>query len=195
MGNNTFIESKETKITFPSKILKPLVYIAGIAEVISLLPYFNIDSIDFFDSIAPIGDIVATLIEVLLISLVAYKIYKEDLPISYKHIIAYAAVSFITISSPLFSGVFELTMVFLLLILSIVVGINFIKFEPTRNIGLFQIANIICIFLLVIFSEELFSVSDKGILKILILATAAPFVMYLGSCYDFLCENKEDNDA
>lgn len=191
MENKT-INSEVSKSALPAGLLKALVYIAGCAQVIALLPYFNTDSIDFFESISPIGEIVSTLIEALFLCLVAYKVNKEDMPIPAKYILAFAAIGLLTMFQPLFSDGFEIIMSIIVLIVAAVVVFNFIKFKPTQKIGLFQIATIACSFLLTIYSDELLSVSDIGILKILIFASVAPFVLYLGSCYDFLCEKSEE---
>lgn len=191
MENKSF-NSELSKNSNSSRLLKILVYLAGMAEVIFILPYFNSDSIDFFESISPIGDIIATLIEVVFLCLVANKVNKEDLPISSKYIIAYAAISFITLFGPLFSEAFEMVLAVLMLVSSVIVGINFIKLKQTRNIGLFQIASVVCFFLLALYSDELLGIKDKGIIKIFLLASIAPFILYLGSCWEFLYGNNEE---
>lgn len=179
-----------SKKIFFSEILLYIILAFGIVgTILSLMPLISqSDALD--DKIAFVGEVISGIMEIVLISLIAYKVCKEGLKKpSYGLLVAYVFTYTLSIIISFVSE--DLSVIFnvINLILFIVVGFAFLMGEGTKKIGIWLLLSIVGMILLLVFRNA--EATHKETIVITGLMYIIPYYYYLFYCVKFLAFNPE----
>ena len=174
------------KVFFPTVPIY-LVVVLGIFGAAA--GFFNVlyeesaaEKISFF------GNLVYTVSEIILISLIAYKLNKEEIKKpSYVLIASYAVLLGLAAIISLMSEEISLIFDIINIILSIIVGYAFISGENTKKIGIWLLITVVGGIIGLVFIGTGHTVShNKLIIALLLLPTG----VYLSSCMKYLTKTE-----
>lgn len=184
----------ESSIQFSPKLLNIVWYIGIIGAVLSVIPFvFTIDDGFPFEEVAGIGEKLAIISEIIFISLITYKIYKDGITKpSYKLLIVYSGVMFLDFFVSLFSEDLGSVISLISLILSIVTGIFLLMNPLTKKIGIWLLICMASGILLLAITGDDFENTQKWVGIALAAIYCGPYAKYLESCQKFLCKDNYD---
>lgn len=195
--NFNISEEINSGVTFPSKTLNVFLYLGIIGAFFGIFPYLYTDKIGLpIDAISAIGEFVSTLAEVVFISLIAYKLYKDGVTKpSYLYPACYAGLLvFDEIVSLISEEVGAITYI-LVLIGGIGLGIVFLTGASTKKIGMWTLLSLAGAILMLAIIRNGFESTNKGALIGICLIYLYPYARYLDSCQKFLSEQQEDKEV
>ena len=178
-----------SKVQFSGKLLNVLCYVGIIGAVFSVLPFvFTLDNGFPVDTVAIIGDKLTSIAEIVFISLISYKIYKDEIAKpSYILLACFAGVIALDFIVNLISEEMGFMTSIIYIICSVGAGLIFLMAQDTKKIGmwlLLSMAGSIILFAIVLNDE--FENTQKWIGIALAALYCYPFFKFLESCQKLL---------
>ena len=187
--------------TFSKSWLNVLLYIGLIGAVMTVMPVaLTIDNGLPSESIITIGDVLATVAEIVFISLLAFKFRNDGIEKpSYALLACYAGVLTFALLVGFLNEEIGFIMSIISIIFSIVIGIVLIISPCTKKIGMWLLLSMAGFILLLAIVLDDFENSNKLVGRFLALLYVYPFAKYMESCLKFLTgsnsqDNSDDND-
>ena len=190
MDTNFNIEKNvESNVQFSAKLLNIVFYIGMIGALLLVLPYVFTKNNDFpVETMSDIGDSLTLIVELIFISLISYKLYKDGITKpSYPLLACYAGLMGLDFIVNLISQETGFIIAIIDVICAVGVGIMLLMAQDTRKIGmwlLLSMAGYIILFSIV-FNED-FENTQKWVAIGLAAIYCYPFAKYLESCQKFL---------
>lgn len=183
----------ESKVQFSTKWLNIVWYIGMIGAVLSVLPLvFTIENGFPTDTVSNIGDKMTSIAEIVFISLISYKIYKDGIvKPSYILLASFAGLIGLDFIVTLISEEIGFITFIIYILGSIGTGFIFIMSQNTKKIGVWLLLSMAgSVILLAITSNDEFENSQKWVGIALAAIYCYPYAKYLESCQKFLNGNE-----
>lgn len=189
MESDINVKAKITSnVQFSDKLLNVIFYVGIIGAIATVLPFvFTIDNDFPFWTVLQIGEIMTSIAEIVFISLISYKIYKDGISKPpYVLLACFAGIIVLDFLVELISDEIGTITNFIYIISSVGAGIILLMSKNTNKIGmwlLLSLAGFIILFA-IIFDE--FENTNKWIGIALAAIYCYPYSKYLESCQKFL---------
>lgn len=197
MESNLNISEKiNSGVTFPSKILNVFLYLGIVGALFSFLPYVYAKykglPVEVFTTI---GETMSTIAEVVFISLIAYKLYKDGTTKpSYLYLACYVGIMGLDTIVTLISEDVGLVTSCIVIIVGIGLAIVFLTGASTKKIGIWLLLTFAgLIIMLAIVSEE-FEFTNKWAVLGICLIYIYPYGKFLECCQKFLSKEQENQE-
>lgn len=182
-------------VQFSAKILNVVWYIGFFGALLSILPLvFTIDNDFPMEAVSSIGDVMTSIAEIVFISLISYKIYKDGITKPpYALLASFAGVIALDFIVTLISDeIGEITTI-IYIIFTVGAGLIFFISQDTKKIGMWLLLSIAgSIILLAIVSNDDFENKQKWIGMALAAIYCYPYAKYLESCQKFLVGDEKE---
>lgn len=188
----------ESGVQFSKKLLNIAVYIGIIGAVLSVMSFvFTIDNGFPVETVSNIGDKMTSLAEIVFISLISYKIYKDGIAKpSYALLACFAGVIALDFIVGLISEEVGLVTSIIYLISSVGAGVILFMAKDTKKIGLWSLLSVAgSIILLAVVTNDDFENSQKAVAIALAALYCYPYAKYLESCQKFLVGKEMEENS
>lgn len=196
--NLDFSKNIESNVQFSPKLLNIVGYIGLIGAVLLVLPLvFTIENDFPIDTVSNIGDKMTSIAEIVFISLISYKIYKDRITKpSYMLLACFAGIIGLDFIVTLISEEIGIITSIIYILGSIGVGFIFIMSQNTKKLGIWLLLSMAGdIILLAITSNDEFENSQKWVGIALAAIYCYPYSKYLESCQKFLNGNETEKNS
>ena len=175
------------KIFFPYVPLYIVAILGLVGAAAIMLPIFFEGEVE--ENLSVYGNLMYAVAEIILVSLIAFKVYKENLKKpSYVLLASYAVLLGVAAIISLLSDEISLIFDIINIILSIFVGFSFVSGENTKKIGLWLLLSIVGgILFLVAVGYGYADTPNKVIIGIFLI----PIWLYLSNCVKYLTTKDE----
>ena len=186
--NQNLSEKLETNLHFSPKLLNVIWYVGLIGSVLLILPYvFSVDNDFPVETLSAFGEKLTVLAEIIFISMMAYKIYKDGIvKPSYMLLVGYAGMQILDLLVNLISEEIGFITSMISLFINVVVGIAFLMSPLTKKIGFWLLLSMAGAILLLAILSEGFENNNKWVGIGLSAIYCYPYIKYLEGCQKFL---------
>lgn len=188
----------ESNVQFSTKLLNVVWYIGLIGAGLSVLPFvFTIENGFPTDTVSIIGDKMTSIAEIVFISLISYKIYKDGIAKpSYILLACFAGLIGLDFIVTLISEEIGFITLIIYILSSVGAGLIFLMAKDTKKIGMWLLLSLAgSIILLAIVSDDEFENTQKWVGIALAAIYCCPYAKYLESCQKFLNGNETEKNS